>query len=181
MGKVLMPTQAELLELLCYDPETGNLTWRERSRNLFANDNVFGTWNTRYAGKPALNALSPKGYRHGAVNKKIYFAHRVIWVMVHGYAPRVIDHINGMKSDNRICNLREVSSRENQMNMRRRVDNTSGVTGVYRNRSHGWRSQININGRHLHLGVFDDLDAAIAARKDAELRFGFHENHGRIA
>ncbi len=93
-----------------------------------------------------------------------------------------IDHINGDRTDNRICNLRDVTSAGNSCNRRRQDRNTSGVTGVaWDKRASRWQARIGLNGKQKYLGYFDSLDEAVAARKAAELELGFHPNHGRAA
>lgn len=90
-----------------------------------------------------------------------------------------IDHENHIRNDNRIENLRLVSSKGNKKNTTRRCDNTSGVTGVHWfKRECKWKVQIKVDGKQRHLGLFDNLDDAVAARKAAERQYGFHENHG---
>ncbi len=91
-----------------------------------------------------------------------------------------IDHINGDRGDNRISNLRVVTSTENNRNKAINKNNTSGVTGVTWSKSRRkWIAQIHIGKIGKALGGFDRVEDAIAARKNAETRYGFHENHGR--
>jgi len=94
--------------------------------------------------------------------------------------PAEVDHINGDGTDNKLVNLREVSRTMNNQNASRRVDNKSGVTGVsWFKPARKWQAYISVDCRRIYLGVFSDLDEAIAVRKAAELQHGFHENHGR--
>lgn len=92
-----------------------------------------------------------------------------------------LDHINHDRSDNRLDNLREVTYLENQRNRTRSKNNTSGTTGVYwsadRNR---WRVSISINNKTKHLGSHINKEDAVAAREAANIKYGFHENHGKI-
>ena len=180
MDKRKLPKAELLRKLLSYDPETGNLYWRERPREMFASDNAYSSWNTKYAGTEALTALT-SGYRNGAIFKKPYRAHRVIWALVHGEWPAgEIDHINGDRADNRISNLRDVSPAENMKNLKRRTSNTSGVNGVYWNKQRKvWHAQIRITRKVKHLGYFECIGSAAAARAVAEKKYGFHKNHGR--
>lgn len=91
-----------------------------------------------------------------------------------------IDHANGVRNDNKFLNLGEADNAENGMNRAITGRNTSGVIGVHWHAPSGkWLAKIRHAGVSLHLGVFDALEDAAAARKDAELRYGFHENHGR--
>jgi hypothetical protein len=114
---------------------------------------------------------------------KKYQAHRVAWLLQTGSWPKgFIDHINGVRDDNRIENLRDVSSRENQMNSKMNSRNTSGVVGVvWRWKTKTWEASIKVFGKRIHLGNYADISHAAAARKSAEKEHGFHPNHGRAA
>lgn len=171
-----MLTQTELKELIHYNPETGVFVWQPRARKWFESDRIWKAWNTRRAFRIAgYNAL----YQSIRINKKIYPAHRLAWLYVHGYLPEQVDHVKGETRDNRIVALEAADNASNHRNMKRQTRNTSGVTGVYfSNRK--WLAQICYRGKRLHLGSFWNPDDAIAARKAAEVRFGFHENHGRV-
>lgn len=163
---------------LDYDPETGRLTWRVREMPKRRGS---ATWNVRYAGKEAFTFVTRKGYRYGTVLNQRLMAHRVIWFMVHGRWPNQVDHINGDRQDNRLCNLREV---DNRTNCRNRTQRRSLPLGIYRSKNgKRWVACLG-NTRDkgsTHLGTFDTLNEAVAARKDAERREGYHPNHGRAA
>lgn len=176
-------TPSVVKELLNYDLKTGLLYWRKRDRKWFKRDQAHGMWNKRYAGKHALCTLDKYGYRSGALFGIPYRAHRVVWAHQTGAWPEgEIDHINGVTSDNRISNLRDVSHLENSRNRARRPQKYDGVTGVrWVPRERGWRAYIGVKGEMLYLGIYDDRDDAIAARKAAEVKYGFHPNHGRPA
>lgn len=168
-----------LRQLIDYDPETGALKWRQRSLHLFPDLRACNSWNARYSGQPALNADKGLGYRSGTVFNIRLLAHRVAFAIHTGQWPTgEIDHINGDKSDNRACNLRDVTRAENQLNRSRRRNNESGVNGVSR-RKNRWTAMIQHNGKRHHLGFFSTRDEAAQARAEAEERFGFHPNHGR--
>ena len=83
-----------------------------------------------------------------------------------------VDHINGKPWDNRKCNLRVVTRSQNGMNTGTRISNTSGYKGVvwYKSRSK-WMAQITFNNKRYFLGYFDDINDAINARKEAELKY----------
>jgi len=120
------------------------------------------------------------GYLRIMVNRKHYLAHRLAWLYVYGYMPTIIDHIDGNKTNNKLSNLREVSSLENQRNLTLAKNNTSGVTGVSFSKSRNkWEAKIQVNGKTIHLGRFIELEDAIIARKQGELKYGFHKNHGK--
>lgn len=174
-----------LRQLLRYEPGTGRVFWLARGPEWFKDESYaarrkMSAWNGRFSGKEALTAVHCKGYLHGCVLGQQYLAHRVIWAIVNDFWPEQVDHINGNPADNRIANLRNVESRENQRNMKRPHNNTSGCTGVVWHRDRGkWAAQITVNQRNVHLGRFDDFYDAVAARKAAEVKYGFHSNHGR--
>lgn len=150
---------------------------------MFATLNAHRTWNTRYSGKEAFTRIHCRGYLAGSIHDRDYLAHRVLWLLATGDWPiGDIDHINGIKNDNRFVNLRSVSHSSNMKNQRIRSSNSSGVMGVCWNASRGkWVAQITVDSQGKFIGMFDSFDAAVAARKAAEERHGFHPNHGRAA
>lgn len=164
-----MLTQDRVKELLTYDPLTGVFRWKVR-RKLKAGS-VAGCEFTDRQGKK---------YWSIGVNGKMFLAHRLAWLFTHGqFPPEQIDHIDGNGLNNRLGNLRVVSNIENQRNARKRVDNTSGVSGViWDKRDQKWRAQIRVNRKNIYLGLFTDKSEAISARKAAEIKYGFHANHG---
>ena len=100
--------------------------------------------------------------------------------MIYYEEPNYIDHINGIRNDNRPENLRSVSISENNKNVSKSTRNTSGVVEVYYYANIGkWRADIKYDNKYKHLGCFDKFEDAVLARKKAEIEYGFHENHGR--
>lgn len=125
--------------------------------------------------------LTPRGYISVALFGKKYRAHRIIWEMHYGPVPagKEIDHINGKRAENQIENLRLATSGENHRNMGKRSDNTSGTTGVtFCKVLRKWKAYIKQQRKLIHLGCFTDINDAIAARKAAEVFYGFSERHG---
>lgn len=170
--------QKLLKELVEYCPETGIMRWKKRCESHFKNGLRVSNWNTKYAGKE-LTTLDGKGYVVGSFFAKRYLVHRLAWLYMTGEWPNIIDHINGNKTDNRFKNLRNVSNQENHMNCRRANNNTSGVTGVYKNKSNGlWCAQMKFNGHTYHLGSSKNFDEAVRLRKNEEKRLGFSDRHG---
>lgn len=171
------------VKLLRADFVAGKLFWLPRQPDMFSRVQPWKTWNTRYAGAEAFVSPDMQGYLQGRVNGRRYQAHRVIWLLAWGVWPDgEIDHVNGIRSDNRLSNLREASHAENQRNQKMPSTNTSGVVGVCWHLATGkWRAQIRKNGVTKHLGYFDEFEAAVARRKAAEIEEGFHQNHGRAA
>jgi hypothetical protein len=134
--------------LLSYDQETGVLSWRFARRGISAG--------------PA-GAIAKNGYVYVCVDGGHYLAHRLAWLYVTGSWPDgVIDHRNGVRTDNRWSNLRDVSVAVNaQHRVGVRTNNTSGVIGVsWYARSQKWRARIWANGRLHLLGLFSDLAEA---------------------
>lgn len=153
-----------LNEVLRYDPESGKLFWRDRGREFFETQRAFSTWNARYAGLEAFTSVK-EGYRIGTVFGVKMRAHRVIWAMLHGEWPEAdIDHANGDRSDNRLCNLRNATRSENNMNTGIRSDNSSGYKGVSFYRPTGkWMACIRVSGKSKYLGYFGSPEAAHSA------------------
>ncbi|HEV8035974.1 HNH endonuclease signature motif containing protein [Yoonia sp.] len=182
MANKALPCPTVLRQLLRYEPQTGKLFWKPRNRVWFDDLRAFRVWNTRYAGKEAFTSKS-QGYFQTNMRGCVLRAHQVIWSIVNGAKPTgEIDHINGIRLDNRLHNLRDVSRAENTRNKKIVTNNTSGVTGVGWMRSHKkWRATINHKGRTKHLGLFDSFEDAVAVRLAAEVEYGFHPNHGRAA
>lgn len=137
--------------------------------------------NARIEGKEVFPSLNNEGYKHGNLFKKEYKAHRVVWLWWHGKWPKEIDHIDHIYSDNRINNLRDSSHIENLKNQSLSKNNSSGIVGVYKKKNNNkWLAQINADGKVMHLGSFDNIEEATSARKEAEKKYEFHENHGRM-
>ncbi len=173
-----LPPSSELQKLIKYDAETGKMYWLPREASMFPAVRNARMWNTRFAGKRALDVQHHAGYLYGELLGRPYLAHRIIWYLVHSEMPDEIDHINGDRTDNRLVNLRSVTRKTNCENLARRFKNTSGVTGVCWDRDNKmWMVRI----RKVFVGRFRSFDDAVAARKAAEKTHHFHENHGRKA
>jgi hypothetical protein len=146
-----MITQERLKELFNYDKTTGNLVWKVDR----------GTNKTR--GKVA-GSVNGSGYISIKIENRHNLAHRLVWLWHHGYMPtHEIDHINGVRHDNRIKNLREATCAENAQNQRKaQSHNGSGYLGVHRHKG-GWESTIVINKQKIYIGLFQTPEAAHAA------------------
>lgn len=168
-----LPSIDYLHKRLRYEPETGKLFWRDC-------DEMPRWWRTRWAGKEAFTHVNSHGYRTGRIDGVTFKAHRVIWAIHYVEWPdEQIDHINGVRDDNRISNLRVVTNQENQRNASMRSNNTSGVCGVRWHKAAGkWQARIMVDGRYKHLGLFSSFDAAAEARAEASRQHGFTDRHG---
>lgn len=174
-------THKLLRQLVRFSPETNQYFWNPRPREMFKAEGSWKSWNTNWANKETFNAVDGRGYCQAVVLLRHYNAHRIIWFYHYGVWPDgEIDHINGIPTDNRIENLRVVTSAENSKNLKLRADNKSGATGVSWNPcSSTWRVRIRENCKTIEIGSFTKIDAAIAARKAAEIKYKYHPNHGR--
>ena len=113
------------------------------------------------------------------VNGTAYLAHRLIYLMHHGFLPEFIDHINGNARDNRIENLRAVTKQENNRNRKINGNNQSGIKGVHWDAPRKkWKAQLSFDGRQHYLGLFLTLeDAAEAVRKARSKHHGVFARH----
>lgn len=137
---------------------------------------------TAKVGEEAGYINEDTGYIDVGFDYKRYQAHRIIWEMHYGPIPEgmEIDHIWHNKLDNRIENLRLVTPIENSRNKSKNKNNISGVTGVsWNKRDNKWNVYIGVNGKNKYLGSFSDFNQAVDIRKQAELKYQFHENHGK--
>jgi len=145
---------------------------------MCASDGEYARWNKRFSGA-RINSKTQSGYIVLSLFNRQISAHRVAFAVYYGRRPDgVIDHINGDKTDNRICNLRDTTAEGNAKNRKRGSNNKTGVPGVIA-ASHGFRVYASDNKARLFLGTFTTIEEAIDARKNAELAFGYHKNHGR--
>lgn len=159
------PTQESLLGVFNYDGVTGKLTHKK-------------TTSSGTAGSLATHAHSG-GYLCVSVGRKAYLAHRIIYLMVTGNWPEYIDHINHDRTDNRWNNLRGVSQTENNRNMSKQSNSTTGYVGVsFMKTKNKYRAYITVDKKAVHLGVFDTIEEAVAARESANIQYGYHANHG---
>lgn len=129
-------------------------------------------YNTRFAGTPALNRLDESGYLGGNVFRRAMKAHRVLWAIHHGeFPPSFLDHRNGVRSDNRLCNLRAATPHQNVMNTRSSKGSSSKFLGVsWHKAAQKWVATITNNRKQEYLGLFDDEVMAALAYNDAALR-----------
>lgn len=169
---------AEWQSAVSYYPETGRFFWKQRP----AVTKYEKAWNARFAGAPA-GSITQSGYVILHFREGQYLAHRIAWLISYGSHPvHNIDHINGNRTDNRLCNLRDVPQALNLRNVRLSAKSKSGYPGVhFRQRDKIWVAQIYDGNGTIYLGSSKDFDEAVAMRKLAEGQLGYHPNHGRVA
>ena len=152
----------------CYD--TGKLFWKVQVAIRSKAGSLAGT-------------KTNNGYIILKLNGINIQAHRVVYELHHGeqdWAAYEIDHINGIRHDNRISNLRLVDRLENMKNKKKYKSNRSGHVGVYWNKSLSkWQGQVRVNTKPIYLGVFDSKQDCINAVESKRKELKFHVNHGR--
>lgn len=150
-------TAVYLRSRLDYDQTTGVFTWCVRLVDS-------GGWNARYAGTVA-GCIGAAGYIVIRLDGKNYRAHRLAWLHVRGeWPPRLLDHEDCDKQNNKFSNLRLASFADSSRNQRRPRSNKSGVKGVcWNSESKKWQAGIKVDRRSVHLGLFESIDDAAAA------------------
>ena len=139
----------DVSDFLEYRPETGDFFWLKSQGGPKKGD--------------MAGSISSNGYRYISFDRRRFLAHRLAWFCSHGRDPEAsIDHINGNKLDNRICNLRLASQTQNLGNQRGRRNNPAGYKGVTKVKW-GWMARIQFQGRQIYLGLFSSAQAAHAA------------------
>lgn len=139
-------------------------------RKSFTYDSESGVLTRTRNNKP-VSSVDVNGYVVAFFEGKIYKAHRLIWAIMHGaFPPHQIDHINGVRHDNRFKNLRAVTQLENAQNKQHKFKtNTSGYRGVCWNaRSKKWQATISVNSKTIYIGVFSNPENAHLAYLNAK-------------
>lgn len=164
-----MLTQERVRELFIYNENTGYFHRRTTSKG--PNSGIGSI-----AGCIELN-----GYRSISIDNRRIKAHKLVFLYKLGYIPEMVDHIDGIKDNNIFNNLRDVDQSTNQKNRKLDIRNKSGVMGVrWLSNIEKWQADIRVDKKLIYLGRWKDKESAIAARVQAEIKYGFHENHGRI-
>ena len=157
-----MPPLEELKEFLDYNPDTGIFIWKKQvAQNI-------------KVGQEA-GAMNSNGYIQIRFKNSPYLAHRLAYYMYYGIHPleKLVDHIDGDKTNNKIDNLRLATNSQNGMNrVSLAINNTSGATGVVWNkRRKKWTARITIDRFQKHLGIFANKEDAIKSRREAEIKY----------
>ena len=155
-------TPQHLHKILNYDANTGHFTWRVKTSRKVV------------VGKEA-GSTKPSGYVSIRINGRGHYAHRIAWCYVYGDWPTdEIDHINGVRGDNRIANLRQATRKQNMENRVRPVG-SSGYRGVvWLEANQKWRASIVHNRKNIYLGLFDTAEEASEMYCDAAAFFHTH-------
>lgn len=161
-----MITQSQVAE--CFEHRDGKLYWKKVAHP-----------NKQYLVGQEAGSIHKTGYRHVTWMNKIHKVHRLIFVLVHGYLPKEIDHINGDRADNRIENLRPVTRSENQCNRLALANNTSGHPGVsWHKKSKAWVVRVMKNGKTVYQHYFKDLE--LAGLVATEARSLYHGTYAKV-
>lgn len=163
-------TQKYLKEILHYDPQTGVFTRKVTASHYKAGSTAGHEWKNS----------SGKMYRTIIIKQRHYLEHRLAFFYMTGKWPKhQIDHADGNGLNNKWANLSETTNTGNQKNRRLSKNNNSGYIGVsYSKANRNWYSRIWVDGKKKHLGCFKNKEDAIKARKNAEIEYGYHQNHG---
>lgn len=157
-----------LKKLLYYNHLTGIFTWKVSNNRRVKVGDIAG-------------CKHHTGYIVIYVNNKQHLAHHLAWFYIYGVWPdNQLDHEDHIRHHNWISNLKEATHQENHCNRTMQSNNTSGFTGVYECKQNGkWQASIIVKGKSKSLGYFKKKKDAIAARKAANIKYGFHKNHGK--
>lgn len=156
-----LPPVEYLRECFVYDEHSGSLVWKHRPRHHFNSQRGQSIANSRFAGKVA--GCHGCGYMVVRLNNRLIMAHRIIWEMHHGPIPdgMLVDHVNGVRHDNRIKNMRLATKAQNGQNRGAQKDNTSGYKGVYWDSDRGsWVARIAASGNAYFVGRFTTAEEA---------------------
>jgi len=160
-----LPTVQQLNDRFTYNPESGDLVWK----------------NGRRKGRVAGSTVSG-GYKAVNLDGRSILVHRLVWKMFKGTDPEQIDHINGVRVDNKIGNLRSVTAKQQARNRKKCSRNTSGVMGVSWIASRSlWEVRIHAEDGMQWLGHFKCKLEAVAERLRAEREHNYHPNHNRVS
>lgn len=158
-------SQALLKKHYNYDPNTGKFTAKLPTHFHNVGDEI--------------GSISVEGYLETSIKNKRFLVHRLIWLYMTGNLPEQVDHINHNRQDNRWINLREVNNTNNIKNCSLSKNSVTKINGVNLIKAtNKYRAYITVNKKQIHLGIFDNINEAIAARKQANIDYGFHVNHG---
>ena len=177
MVKVKNLTLEYASQCLSYDPETGIFVWKERPQEHYKTINGWKIFIGKFANKIA-GKNNENDYSYIKIDKKVYASHQLAFLFMEGKFPDTeVDHINGIKNDNRWVNLRKSNRYLNNYNTKVKKNSASGIKGVFFNKKANlYFSTIRVYGKRIHLGYFKTKEECAKARKEAELKY-----HGEYA
>ncbi len=159
----MLITQSELKSIVHYNPNTGLFHRYMKNKSVYT------------GGKTKSGYL--RLFIHGYDS---LYCHRLAFLYMTGEIPQWVDHVNGVRDDNRWDNLRVSNPIINARNTSLSRRNKSGFSGVaYDKERNKWRAQIGNKYGKSFIGRYETKEEAIVARKAKEKELGFHENHGR--
>ena len=163
-----LPSLDDINKYVSYDPETGLFYRKKPSVSGSVGDSI--------------SQKNNHGYGIIYINGLYYMAHRIAWKIVFKEPGKMqIDHINHIRNDNRIENLRLVTAKENQKNISISKRSKTGFVGVlWRESAKSFRSHIMIDNKEIHLEYSKTLIDAVIKRMKANEKYGFHKNHGML-
>lgn len=132
------------------------------------------------AKKDQIAGCLPKGHRYRLlkVNNKAIPEHRAIFLMMNGYLPQFIDHIDGNAFNNNLSNLREATCVQNQYNSKLRKDSTSNIKNVrWHKASNSWMVCVRIEKKEKYFGIYKDIE--LAELVAMEVRSKYHKEFAR--
>lgn len=174
MSTKSLPSQEYLRQCFDYNPETGEIVWKQRPLEHFPSRRICNSWNARFPGTPA--GAPWKGFNiRIKIARVSYEAGRLVWKLMTGDDPvQDIDHKNGNALDNRWSNLRPATHAQNMMNKgayRRRSALPKGVYPQKRSKRNPYYAKIRVEKEGIHLGVFPTPEQAHAAYLEAAKRY----------
>ena len=176
----------DLSDIFTYDPETGIVRHNpDRPADTFKTGKGFNFWVAKYSNKPSgymmgtgylMTCFTLRGMEYKELN------HRLALYLSGVIVPNgmCVDHVDGDRLNNKLSNLRVVTVQNNIRNSRLSSNSTSSVMGLcWHKRAKKWQVSIMVDRKSIYLGLYEDKDEAIKVRKEAEVKYGFHANHGR--
>lgn len=158
---------------------------QEQAKELFEYKDGILYWKTRHKNsrkaKDDLEAgtVSTYGYKRVTHKQVKYYVHQLVFLLHHGFIPKMIDHIDGDCNNNKIENLRESNKSKNACNSKIRKDNTSGCRGVtWQKKSNKWLVQVIDNKKTKYLGLYKDFELACLVSNEA--RSFYHKEHAKL-
>ncbi|WAX10807.1 hypothetical protein BV739P1_00008 [Phocaeicola phage BV739P1] len=167
-----MLTYETAMEFFRYEPSSGKLFWKKKTAQRIKVGDEAGTF------------CKSTGYRMVFINQKGYLVHRIAILLTTGACDpsKEVDHIDHNRVNNRLNNLRIVDRINNMRNIGLGKTNKTGVIGVSLKYTRvgelRYSANIMVNRKSINLGIFDNIEEAAAAREDANIKYGFHPNHG---